>query len=206
VFQTAVAGRDGFTAQEFHLRCDGCANTLTLISDTDGNVFSGFTPVEWESGNEWKGDNSLWSFLFMLKNPHCVPPRKFALKAEKKQNSIECYSGDCAVFGDSNANRNNFTRIGTRSSSSTYANDTDFEDFFTDAEKCTMKETQFFKIADYTTLPADVEKCVNGHLFQERNTKTGRPREVMSATTLGTTISHKNAVLYVVPFGTSTKL
>jgi hypothetical protein len=38
--------RDGFTAQEFHLRCDGRANTLTLISDTDGNVFGGFTPVK----------------------------------------------------------------------------------------------------------------------------------------------------------------
>jgi archaellum component FlaC len=36
--------RDGFTAQEFHRRCDGRANTLTLISDTDGNVFGGFTP------------------------------------------------------------------------------------------------------------------------------------------------------------------
>jgi hypothetical protein len=41
--------RDGFTTQEFHLRCDGRANTLTLIADTDGNVFGGFTPVKWES-------------------------------------------------------------------------------------------------------------------------------------------------------------
>jgi hypothetical protein len=41
--------RDGFTAQEFHLRCDGRANTLTLIEDTDGNVFGGFTPVKWEN-------------------------------------------------------------------------------------------------------------------------------------------------------------
>jgi hypothetical protein len=37
--------RDGSGAAEFHPR----ANTLTLISDTDGNVFGGFTPVEWES-------------------------------------------------------------------------------------------------------------------------------------------------------------
>jgi hypothetical protein len=41
--------RDGFTAEEFHRRCDGRANTLTLIEDTDGNVFGGFTPVKWES-------------------------------------------------------------------------------------------------------------------------------------------------------------
>jgi hypothetical protein len=41
--------RDGFTAGEFHRRCDGRANTLALITDTDGNVFGGFTPVEWDS-------------------------------------------------------------------------------------------------------------------------------------------------------------
>jgi hypothetical protein len=46
--------RDGFGAKEFHRRCDGRANTLTLIVDTDGNVFGGFTSVEWES-REWNG-------------------------------------------------------------------------------------------------------------------------------------------------------
>jgi hypothetical protein len=41
--------RDGFRARNFHSRCDGHANTLTLIKDTEGNIFGGFTPVEWES-------------------------------------------------------------------------------------------------------------------------------------------------------------
>jgi hypothetical protein len=40
--------RDGFSAAEFHRRCDGHSNTLTLNLGTDGNVFGGFTPVEWE--------------------------------------------------------------------------------------------------------------------------------------------------------------
>jgi hypothetical protein len=38
--------RDGFTTKEFHRRCDGRANILTLIDDTDGNAFGGFTPVK----------------------------------------------------------------------------------------------------------------------------------------------------------------
>jgi hypothetical protein len=90
--------RDGFTAREFHRRCDGRANTLTVILDTDGNVFGGFTPVEWESrlwnwksgkdDNCWKGDDSLRSFLFTLRNPHGVPPRKLALKKEEKGKAI----------------------------------------------------------------------------------------------------------------------
>jgi hypothetical protein len=34
----------GFKAKDFHLRCDGHTKTLTVILDTDGNIFAG---VEW---------------------------------------------------------------------------------------------------------------------------------------------------------------
>jgi hypothetical protein len=85
-----LGGRDGFGARDDHNRCDGHADTLTVILDTDGNVFRGFTPLEWES-RKWKNENncfkadaSLKSFLFTLKNPHNVPARRFALKAERK--------------------------------------------------------------------------------------------------------------------------
>jgi hypothetical protein len=149
--------RDGFTAQEFHLRCDGRRNTLTLISDTDGNVVSCFTPVKWESGDKHKGDDSLQSFLFILRNPHGVPPRKFALREEAKQYAIKCDSTYCASFGsgcdirvwdDCNPNRNSFTRIGTHWSDRTYANDTAFEYFLTGDYNFTVKEIEVFEIAD----------------------------------------------------------
>jgi hypothetical protein len=155
--------RDGFTAQEFHLRCDGRANTLTLIEDTNGNIFGGFTPVKWETDKygHWKGDDSLRSFLFTLRNPHGVPPRKFALKEEKKQYAIYCFSSHCAVFGcagdygcdflvwdNCNKNRNSCTRIGTNWSYRVYANDTAFKYFLTGAEKFTVKEMEVFEIAD----------------------------------------------------------
>jgi hypothetical protein len=128
-----------------------------LIADTDGNVFGGFTPVKWESSNwKFKGDASLRSFLFTLRNPHGVPPRKFALKAEKKKYAICCHSDDCAIFGydeiavsdNCDANRNSFTRFGTRWSNCAYANDTAFEDFLTGAHKFTVKEIEVFEIAD----------------------------------------------------------
>jgi hypothetical protein len=73
-----LGSRDGFKAEQFHRRCDGHPNTLTVILDTDGNMFGSFTPVVWESrqydpsvrgGNLPKADPSLKSFLFTLKNP-----------------------------------------------------------------------------------------------------------------------------------------
>jgi hypothetical protein len=159
--------RDGFTAKEFHRRCNGHANTLTLILDTKGNVFGGFTPVEWESRvwkgdgrNCLKGDDSLRSFLFTLRNPHGVPPRKFALKEKMKRSAICCYSDRCAVFGsindcdilvcdNCNTNSHSYTGIGTHwSNTTTYANDTQFEYFFTGACRFTVKEIEVFEIKD----------------------------------------------------------
>jgi hypothetical protein len=152
--------RDGFSAAKFQRRRDDCANTLTLIRDIDGNVFGGFTPVEWENNCWWKGDDSLLSFLFTLRNPRSVPPGKFALRAEKKQDAIYCNSGRGPAFDDSgrycdirisdqcNATNYSDIRLGTRWSDRTYANDTAAADFFTDAENFTVKEIEVFKIAD----------------------------------------------------------
>jgi hypothetical protein len=97
-----------------------------------------------------KGDDSLRSFLFTLRNPHGVPARKFALKEEMMEYAIYCNSAYCVAFGhgdiaayDScNTSRDSCTHICTRWSSSPYANDTAFGDFLTGAEEFTVKEIQ----------------------------------------------------------------
>jgi hypothetical protein len=57
---TSVVGKNcgGFRASEIHCRCDGNAYTLTVILDTEGNIFGGLTPVKWESptwNGKWEG-------------------------------------------------------------------------------------------------------------------------------------------------------
>jgi hypothetical protein len=86
--------RDGFKAQEFHDRCDGYANTLTVILDTNGNIFGGFTPLEWQSPMFGCAlpDDSMKTFLFTLKNPHNFPGRIFRLNA-----TVSC----CVIGGNS---------------------------------------------------------------------------------------------------------
>jgi hypothetical protein len=118
---------DCFGGINFHGRCDGRANTLTLILDTGGNVFGGFTPLEWESrvpnaiwdsSNCWKCHDSLKSFLFAMKNPHNIPARKFVLKAEIKQHAIQCNSmrdphlGGIGVGDTCSANTESSTGLG----------------------------------------------------------------------------------------------
>jgi hypothetical protein len=147
--------RDGFGAQEFHRRCDGRANTLTVILDKKGNVFGGFTPVEWESrkSNWLKADASQESFVFTLKNPHNVPARRFPLKAEKKQRAIYCdsrwgprFEGGIAASNNCNANTDSYTDC----FGSNYTNDTGLahQTFFTGSEHFRVKEIEVFEIAD----------------------------------------------------------
>jgi hypothetical protein len=125
-----------------------------LIADTDGNVFGGFTPVKWENNCGYKGDDSLRSFLFTLRNPRGVPPRKFALKADKKQNALWCNSTRCALFGcgcisvydNCNKNTNSYTSyFGDEYES---VSGTREGDFLTGAVKFTVKEIEVFEIAD----------------------------------------------------------
>jgi hypothetical protein len=152
--------RDGFKAKEFHRRCDGHANTLTVVLDTNGNIFGGFTPLKWESRvvkgdgkNCLKADDSLKSFLFTLKNPHNIPARRFALKAEKKHWAINCdckrgpdfANNDIRVFDDCNANTRNDTSLGWA-----YTNDTGLgnEIVFTGSRHFQVKEIEVFEITD----------------------------------------------------------
>jgi hypothetical protein len=126
----------GFKAQEFHRLCDRHTNTLTVILDTEGNIFGGFTPVKWESrvhsgntgdeDNRWKADDNLKSFLFTLKNPHNIPAKRFALKADRKERAIfgdsgrgPCFGSDIAVFDICNSNTLSYTCFGQ-----CYPNDT----------------------------------------------------------------------------------
>jgi hypothetical protein len=72
---------------------------LTVILDTDGNIFGGFTPVQWESSKDvkFKADPPGKRFLSTMKDPHNVPARRFALKADE---AISFWSACGANFRD----------------------------------------------------------------------------------------------------------
>jgi hypothetical protein len=89
--------RDGFKIAEFHRRCDGRRDTITVIESKGGNVFGGHTPLPWSSSAGYQTDSSLKTFLFTLKNPHGISPRKFMVKNGGVK-AIYC-TGDRLAFG-----------------------------------------------------------------------------------------------------------
>jgi hypothetical protein len=153
--------RDGFGAQRFHERCDGHGNTVTLIEDTDGNTFGGFTPLEWESrvhngwegqrDNRFKGDDSERTFIFTLKNPHNIPARKFRLKPEQKHRAIfpwierGPHFWDIAIYDNCNRNTSNNIEL-----DDSYINDTGVNkyDVMTGSRYFRVKEIEVFELTD----------------------------------------------------------
>ena len=92
--QIYKASRDGFLAANFHAKCDGQSNTLTIIKSTNGNVFGGFTTKPWSQINNYVNDSD--AFIFSLINSKKAP-KKFDCKSP--QNAIRCQSGYGPTFG-----------------------------------------------------------------------------------------------------------
>jgi hypothetical protein len=153
--------RDGFGAHDFHRLCDHHPNTLTVIQDTDGNIFGGFTPVEWDSRLRlwrWDGidccksDPSLKSFLFTIKNPHNFPARIFPLKPEGMKYAIYSEAESGPDFVDIGANTSPRTsRVRPRPGEwfgQYYTNDTGYDgvSFFTNSLVFTVREVEVFYI------------------------------------------------------------
>jgi hypothetical protein len=142
--------RDGFGASDFHNKCNGCANTVTLIRSTKGYVFGGFTPIAWDSSNSDKADSSELSFLFTIKNPRGEEFRRFSVINSSR--AIGCWASSGPIFGDTydihvyngcNATTSNFTSLGRA-----YANDTGMngQQIFTGEFNFAVEEIEVFVI------------------------------------------------------------
>ncbi len=75
------ATRDGFTAKAFHEKCDGKANTLTIIMTNENYVFGGYTAAEWNSAGFYIEDSS--AFIFSLRRNGISKRDKLTVKNEK---------------------------------------------------------------------------------------------------------------------------
>ena len=109
--------RHGFRSADFHFRCDNKPNTLTIVKSTGGNIFGGFTTVEWKSNESWKCDKS--AFIFSLVNKE----NKTLLfeQASNNNDSIGLYVNFGPMFGagndilisdNSNMNTDSFSNLG----------------------------------------------------------------------------------------------
>jgi hypothetical protein len=92
-------------------------------------------------------------FPFTLKNPHNIPARRFALRAEKKDAAIFCRSDGgpnfCDIAVDNNCNASTASYAYFNGEADSYTNGTgrDGQTFFTGSEYFQVKEIEVFEIS-----------------------------------------------------------
>ena len=124
--------RDGFGSDEFHSKCDGHSNTLTLLkAKGSGFIFGGFTCVNWTSSSGFKSD--LNAFLFSLTN-NVNRPLKMKVDPDEHDEAIYCNSRYGPTFGggndiriakNANTTMDSFSNLGFAYEHPQYAHGTD---------------------------------------------------------------------------------
>ena len=109
------ATRDGFSADDFHLRCDGIEKTLTLVKASTGNIFGGYAEEAWDSDNTWVDDSE--SFIFSLCNNE-IDSFKAEISGRSKP-AIGCipsigprFGNDICIASNSNVNEESYSNFG----------------------------------------------------------------------------------------------
>jgi hypothetical protein len=145
--------RDGFSSSDFHKKCDGQSDTITIIQTTKDFIFGGYTPLSWDSTSGYKADSSHRSFIFTITNPHNFGPCKFALKPDRSQYAICCssshgprFGGGCTIYMCTNftASNGNYTNLYD------YVNDTGLgnTNVFTGEQHFTVKGIEVFALTE----------------------------------------------------------
>ena len=113
------ASRDGFGARDFHSKCDGHSNTLTLVKcSITLNLFGGFTTNYWESVRGFKSDSEAFIFS-LINNENC--PCKLNVKSTSIHSAIYCDSnrgpsfgfGDIILSDKANTNLKSYSLLGS---------------------------------------------------------------------------------------------
>jgi hypothetical protein len=134
--------KDGFRASDFHGKCNGIGNTVTIILTTNYFIFG--------SSNSYKTDSTNQSFLFQIKGPLNSAPRQFPLS--KPSDSIYCGSSYGPTFGVGcdiyvadccNQNAISYTNLGNSYVTNTGLSNTHV---FTGQQYFSVKEIEVFSI------------------------------------------------------------
>ena len=142
------ASEHGFHSSHFHLKCDGHANTLTILkASCTSFIFGGFTSATWDSSSQHKPDPN--AFLFSLTNKDY---KLCKIKIQPGQNAIYCPSSFGPTFGggsdiyitsNSNTTNRSYSNLGTSYRHPQYAQGTN--------------EAQSFLAGSYNFLLSEIE-------------------------------------------------
>ena len=115
------ATRDGFNSKDFHSKCDGVPNTLTVIKTTCGNIFGGFTEHIWHSSGISSSDPNCFIYSLVNKENNlfkikCSDCGKYAIRCHSycgpSFGGDRGYVWDIYIASESNTNQGSYSCLG----------------------------------------------------------------------------------------------
>jgi hypothetical protein len=150
------ASRDGFGSNDFHSKCDGKANTLTVFKATETEfIFGSFTAATWESNNDgvYKPDPN--AFLFSLTN-NDNQPCKMYIDPRQVHQAIYSRSGcgasmgaghDIYIADNANTSNESYSNLGFTYSHPVYYEETnEAETFLAGSYHFKLSEIEVYRL------------------------------------------------------------
>lgn len=148
------ANQSGFTAKDFHEKCDGRCNTLTLVRSIENDrIFGGYTGGKWSSNAGFVTDPH--AFVFSLDDglvARCIEPER----------AIYCKPMLGPTFGD------NDIKIADLSNTSDHSNcavlnvyQIDRDDDLDDSDNIYLAGNHYFKTSDIEVYCKDYNELTN---------------------------------------------
>lgn len=114
------ASEDGFSAVDFHRKCDNLPNTLTIIKSDKGYIFGGFTSSLWNKvPYGFVRDKN--AFIFSLLNKDHMPIKikvregseEYAIVGNERFGPMFGGDIDLVIYDNSNMNSASFSDLGS---------------------------------------------------------------------------------------------
>eukprot|EP01084_Bolivina_argentea_P130276 229980_1 len=89
---------DGFDKETFHKVCDFKSPILSIVISAEGDIFGGYSKLQWSQSEKWRSDPQLESFIFVLKASeknisakNHKPPFKWFVKKDSFERAVYDY-------------------------------------------------------------------------------------------------------------------
>jgi hypothetical protein len=137
------ASQHGFSAQNFHSKCNDTNDTLTIILTENEYIFGGFTTQNW-SGHGYKSDPQAFLFSFNRKLRFPVKQEQYAIYAYPSYGP--CFGGgrEICIYDQSNINELSYSNFPYSYQAPDHIKNTDF--FLAGASNFKCKEIEVFSI------------------------------------------------------------
>ncbi|CDW80819.1 UNKNOWN [Stylonychia lemnae] len=147
------ATNDGFQASNFHQKCDNQGANISFILSEHGHVFGGYTSISWTSPLQLQLDIDNYAFVFGLSKNTLHKYYRSTDRAvwQHKDYLMQFgYSGDIAIYNDSNNNSSCYCNVGNtyKLQKSLKREEQQAQDYLGGSEQFKVLEIEVYQILD----------------------------------------------------------